>query len=370
MRGFHRALERLEVHIAAEGRVRDERVRPRQVHAARPRGLDVGARRVEQAVGQDGLAGQQRDGAQDALGGTPLVGGKHEGYPGQRARGVGEAVVAACACVRLVAAHHRGPLLGAHRARPRVGEEIDDDVVGAYAEQVVVRGLQDAVALARGRHPDGLDDLDAKRLDDGAGHGVSLRRGEEVWGPLTPSAGADSARRAQGLRVADPRSTSFSPVPWALARCSPLLPPRRDGHRSLPELISRSSSRLEHARGVRSDVSFHDREEPGPASALRVLTRPRQAPGLRASPASKPARLLCDTRGGTRVAPPLPWRYGGTSRLGGCGSARGWFRAEAARARGSCSSPARRVRKRFRLARARNALTSSRCRNGARRAES
>jgi hypothetical protein len=59
---------------------------------------------------------------------------------------------------------------------PGVGEEIDDDVLGADAEEVVARRLEDAAALGHRGHPDRLDGLDAKRFDDRAGHGPLARR--------------------------------------------------------------------------------------------------------------------------------------------------------------------------------------------------
>ena len=68
--------------------------------------------------------------------------------------------------IALVAALDAGPLLGRHGARARVGQQVDEDVVGVEVEQVVAGRLEAPLALLHRRQPDGLDGLDAERLDD------------------------------------------------------------------------------------------------------------------------------------------------------------------------------------------------------------
>ena len=52
--------------------------------------------------------------------------------------------------VGLVAAHHRRPLLRAHRGGAAVGEEVDQDVLGADQEDVVVRPPRASARARRG----------------------------------------------------------------------------------------------------------------------------------------------------------------------------------------------------------------------------
>ena len=68
--------------------------------------------------------------------------------------------------VALVAALDARPLVAAHGARARVGEQVDEHVVGVEVEQVVARRLEGRRALLDGRQPDRLDGVDAEGLDD------------------------------------------------------------------------------------------------------------------------------------------------------------------------------------------------------------
>ena len=121
-------------------------------------------------VGGDHLAGAADDAEQDLLGGTALMGGNHVAERPQLAHGVEEVVPGWRTGVRLVAAHHRPPLLGAHRPGAAVREQVDEDVGGVQLEDVVA-DLPDALgARFRGRHRDALDRLDPERLDDRAVH--------------------------------------------------------------------------------------------------------------------------------------------------------------------------------------------------------
>ena len=175
-----------EIHVAAEVPVARERVGVGQVDACAAGCFDVGARGVEEPVGEHHLARERHHRAEDPLGRAALVRGEDVLHPGERVRDLLQPEVALGARVRLVAAHHRGPLLRAHRPGAGVGEQVDDDVVGLHGEEVVVRLLEDEAALRGRGHADGLDDLDAERLDDGAGHGGLWGRGRSLPPLLRP----------------------------------------------------------------------------------------------------------------------------------------------------------------------------------------
>jgi len=58
-----------------------------------------------------------------------------------------------------------------HGAGAGIGEQIDEDIVRGQEKKVVVRGAEQLFALRARRPMNGLDALDAKRFNDGAGHG-------------------------------------------------------------------------------------------------------------------------------------------------------------------------------------------------------
>ena len=68
--------------------------------------------------------------------------------------------------VRLVALHDRAPLRGRHGARPGVGEEVDEHVLGPEAEDVVSRLREGSLAVLAARELHRLHRLDPERLDD------------------------------------------------------------------------------------------------------------------------------------------------------------------------------------------------------------
>ena len=69
--------------------------------------------------------------------------------------------------VTLVTGHHRRPLAVAHRARARVGQQVDGHLVGAQLEEVVVRLANPGFALLARGGADGLGHLDFVRLGIG-----------------------------------------------------------------------------------------------------------------------------------------------------------------------------------------------------------
>jgi hypothetical protein len=60
------------------------------------------------------------------------------------------------------------PLVAAHCAGSRVREEVDEDVVRVYVEQVVAGRLDGLRALVARRQADRLNGMDPERLDDRA----------------------------------------------------------------------------------------------------------------------------------------------------------------------------------------------------------
>src|SRR6185503_12170964 len=128
--------------------------------------LDVGPGRVEVRVAGDRLAGAADDREEDLLRRTALVGGDHVLEREEILDALVEAEPRGRAGVGLVTALDAGPLLGGHRAGPRVGQQVDDHVRRVEAEEVVARLAEVALALLHRGHPDRLDALDPERLDD------------------------------------------------------------------------------------------------------------------------------------------------------------------------------------------------------------
>ena len=81
--------------------------------------------------------------------------------------------------IRLVAAHERGPLVLAHRACARVGEQVDQHVLGPDREDVVARVLEDRAPLLPRGHGDRLPGADPVRL----GRRTHRHRGPSVAEP-------------------------------------------------------------------------------------------------------------------------------------------------------------------------------------------
>jgi hypothetical protein len=77
--------------------------------------------------------------------------------------------------ITFVTFHDGAPLARRHGAGAGVGEPVNQHVFGAQLEHVEFGGFQQLLALRPGGHADRLDTFDAKRLDQGFGHGVSLQ---------------------------------------------------------------------------------------------------------------------------------------------------------------------------------------------------
>jgi hypothetical protein len=89
---------------------------------------------------------------------------------------IAKALEAAAARIALVAFHDGRPLVRRHGARARIRQQVDQDIVGGKQEQVVVRGLQQLLALFAGGPVNRLDALDPERFDDGL-----ERHGKTPW---------------------------------------------------------------------------------------------------------------------------------------------------------------------------------------------
>ena len=134
-----------------------------------PRQLLVEPRRREVHVPGDVVAGLDQGLADQVLRPAALVRRDEVPVAVEAPDGLLEVVVVAAPRVRLVAEHHPGPLAVAHGRRPRVGQEVDVDVVAVQEERVVAGLGQGAprARLARG-HRQRLDHLDLPRLGPAA----------------------------------------------------------------------------------------------------------------------------------------------------------------------------------------------------------
>jgi hypothetical protein len=94
--------------------------------------------------------------------------------------------------VRLVALHHRRPLVRREGAGTRVGEEVDQDIRRVEQERVVVRPTEGELPFLSRGLPNGLDRADAEGLDDGVGqHVASIPEGARrvIGASPTPESG-------------------------------------------------------------------------------------------------------------------------------------------------------------------------------------
>ena len=158
-RDVHVPLERVDrLWVAALGDDEVDRLGARELH--------VGARGVEVRVVGDDLVRPAQDAEQDLLGGPTLVGGDDVREREQLLDRLEERVPRRRAGVRLVAVLDRRPLVAAHRPGSRVGQQVDEHVLGVDREQVPARRLERRRALVARGDADGLDGVDAERLDD------------------------------------------------------------------------------------------------------------------------------------------------------------------------------------------------------------
>ena len=155
----HVALERVDrLWVAALGDDQVDRLGAGELH--------VGARGVEVRVVRDDLVRSAQHAEQDLLGGPTLVGGDDVREREQLLDRLEEHVPRRRAGVRLVAVLDRRPLVAAHRPGSRVGQQVDQHVLGVDREQVEAGRLERRLALVARGDPDGLDGVDAERLDD------------------------------------------------------------------------------------------------------------------------------------------------------------------------------------------------------------
>ena len=167
-------------------------LRYRQVLRPAAAGQDIAHGGVEVGVGGDGLSRAEKDGAQDVLGCSTLMGRHEEPESENLADRLVEMEEGTCAGVALVALHHRRPLTVAHGARPGVGQQIDVDVFGAQPEDVVAGLTQPRFAAFGVDQADGFDCLDAEGFTWIGGHAA----------PVVGQGKSSTAREASGTGVA------------------------------------------------------------------------------------------------------------------------------------------------------------------------
>src|SRR5271165_7451009 len=167
--------ERHDIHVALEGmlQARLASFRDHQVSSLGTDEFHVGAGGIEMRVVGDDIAFLAHHAEQNALGGATLMSGNDVFVAKDILHRIAKAIEAAAAGVALVAFHDCGPQTRGHGAGSGIGEEIDENVIGGKKKQVVKRSPQPLLALRAGGPVNRLDALDAKRLDNGAGHGGS-----------------------------------------------------------------------------------------------------------------------------------------------------------------------------------------------------
>ncbi len=119
-----------------------ERVHDRTVGRSTTRLGNVGTGRVEVGVGDDDVTLVDDSAVQQVLCSPTLVGGHDALEPEYVCDRLLQALEALAAGVGLVAAEERGPLVGAHRPRTAVGQQVDVHVGGGETEHVVAGRLE------------------------------------------------------------------------------------------------------------------------------------------------------------------------------------------------------------------------------------
>ncbi len=169
-----KGIQRSHVHIALE-RVQTGRVTTfgdHQIHGFGTAVFDIGAGGVEMSVAGDQLALAAQHGEDDFFRGAALVGRDHVLEGEQRLHRALEDLEGWAAGIGFVTMLDRGPLIATHGTGARVGEQVDQHIVGVQVEQVVAGSLECRQALDLGGHADRGNGLDAEGFDDGAkGHG-------------------------------------------------------------------------------------------------------------------------------------------------------------------------------------------------------
>ena len=187
-----------DIHVAFEGMLRGGLLAfgDEQIDGFSTGEFDVGARGVKVGVVGDDVALLAHHAEENALSGAALVRGDDVPVAEDVLNGILEAIEAATAGVAFVAFHDGGPLVRGHRAGSGVGEQVDEDVVSAQQEKIVVCGFEELLALGAGGPADGLDTLDAEGFDDGAGdHGGRSRLYAREEVPTPPKRSLDPPRR-------------------------------------------------------------------------------------------------------------------------------------------------------------------------------
>ena len=113
------------------------------------------------------MAGFAHDREQNAFGGAALMRRDHMPKTGQVVHHALQTIKALAAGVGLVAAHDGGPLFGGHGAGTGIRKEVDEDVAGIDAKQIVAGLGQVLFPLGGGGLSERLDAFYAERLNDG-----------------------------------------------------------------------------------------------------------------------------------------------------------------------------------------------------------
>src|SRR5271170_5803720 len=92
--------------------------------------LHVGASRIEVSVVGNDVPFLASHAKKNALGGASLMGGNDVFIAKDVLDRIAKAIEAAAACITLIAFHDGRPLMGRHCAGSRIGQKIDQHIVG------------------------------------------------------------------------------------------------------------------------------------------------------------------------------------------------------------------------------------------------
>src|ERR1700730_11983930 len=144
-----------------------------QVERCGPNEFAIRARGIEMRVVGNDVALRAHHSEKNAFRGAALVSGNNVAKTENRLHRIAKPREARGASVRFVAPHNGSPLFSGHRGGAGVGKQVDENVFGRDEEKVVAGGFNKFLALFASGCTDGLDALDAKRLNNRAdGHGA------------------------------------------------------------------------------------------------------------------------------------------------------------------------------------------------------
>lgn len=171
---IYQSFQRRDVHIALEGM--DEAgllaFWNDQIYGFSSNKFDIRARGIKVRIVRYDIAFFVHHAEQDALRSAPLVSGDYMPIPEDGLNCPLETFETLAAGVTFVAFHNRCPLMGGHRSRAGVGEQIYQHICGWQKKKVVMRCSQQTFALWTRSPANGFNALNPKGLNDCSNHAV------------------------------------------------------------------------------------------------------------------------------------------------------------------------------------------------------